>query len=108
MPTTTKAAAPALMPMMPGSASGLRVTPWRIAPLSPSAAPTLSPSSVRGTRISCITFWDADAGSKSVSACQTVSSATSREPSVTLRADHEQHADQAAEDRAAAVVARRR
>ena len=46
------AAAPALMPMMPGSASGLRVTPCRIAPLSPSAAPTVRPSSVRGTRIS--------------------------------------------------------
>ena len=56
------AAAPALMPMIPGSASGLRVTPWRIAPLSPRAAPTVSPSSVRGTRIWATTVSDADDG----------------------------------------------
>ena len=48
--STTANAAPALMPRIPGSASGLRVTPCISAPAPPSAAPTSSPSSVRGTR----------------------------------------------------------
>ena len=41
--------------MIPGSASGLRVTPWSSAPDSPSAAPASSPMIVRGTRISSVT-----------------------------------------------------
>ncbi len=52
MASTTANAAPALMPRIPGSASGLRVTPCISAPAAPSAAPTSSPSSVRGTRSS--------------------------------------------------------
>ena len=50
MAITTAKAAPALMPRVPGSASALRVVPCISAPAAPSAAPTSSPSSVRGTR----------------------------------------------------------
>src|SRR5918998_2967156 len=50
MPSTTKKAAPASTPRMPGSASGLRVWPCISAPASPSAIPTPIPSTVRGTR----------------------------------------------------------
>ncbi len=85
MPNTMNAAAPALMPMMPGSASGLRVTPWRIAPLMPSAAPAKIPISVRGTRMSRMTVSDAEDGSKSVNAFQIVGTPTPREPSVMLK-----------------------
>lgn len=49
---TTAAAAPALTPSRPGSASGLRVRACITAPERPSAAPTISPSTVRGTRTS--------------------------------------------------------
>ena len=48
--STTNSAAPALTPRMPGSASGLRVTPCITAPANPSATPTSSPTIVRGTR----------------------------------------------------------
>ena len=51
-PTTIAKLAPALMPRMPGSASGLRVSPCRTAPASASAAPTARPSRVRSTRAS--------------------------------------------------------
>ena len=47
---TTAAAAPALMPSRPGSASGLRVSDCISAPARPSEAPAAMPSSVRGTR----------------------------------------------------------
>ena len=49
-PTTTASAAPASTPRMPGSASGLRVTPCMTPPASPRAPPTPRPRSVRGTR----------------------------------------------------------
>ena len=42
--STTNSAAPALTPRMPGSASGLRVTPCISAPATPRAAPTSRPS----------------------------------------------------------------
>ena len=41
--------------MMDGSASGLRVRPRRIAPETPSAAPTRTPRTVRGTRSRTVT-----------------------------------------------------
>ena len=50
IPVTTARAAPLVTPRMPGSASGLRVTPCITAPDSPSAAPISRASSVRGTR----------------------------------------------------------
>ncbi len=78
-------AAPALTPMIPGSASGLRVTPCRIAPPRPRAAPTVTPRIVRGTRISRTTVWDADDGSASVSASQMTGSVIAREPIVMLK-----------------------
>ena len=49
-PTTMAKLAPALMPRIPGSASGLRVRPWSTAPARARAAPTASPSRVRSTR----------------------------------------------------------
>jgi hypothetical protein len=54
---TTAKAAPALMPRIPGSARALRVVPCISAPAAPSAAPTSSPSSVRGTRRSRTIAW---------------------------------------------------
>src|SRR6478609_7308777 len=48
--TTSEAEAPALTPSSPGSPSGLRVSPWMTTPATASAAPTSSPSSVRGMR----------------------------------------------------------
>ncbi len=51
MPMTTASDAPMLTPRMPGSASGLRVTPCITAPDSPSAAPTSTASTVRGIRL---------------------------------------------------------
>ena len=42
----------AVTPRMPGSASGLRNNPCNAAPLKPSDAPTIRPSSTRGKRIS--------------------------------------------------------
>ncbi|MNT04791.1 hypothetical protein D3C72_1393830 [compost metagenome] len=50
MPMTTASDAPMFTPRMPGSASGLRVTPCMMAPASPSAAPESRASSVRGRR----------------------------------------------------------
>ena len=50
IPVTTARAAPLVTPRMPGSASGLRVTPCITAPDSPSAAPISRARSVRGTR----------------------------------------------------------
>ena len=50
MPITTNSAAPALTPRMPGSASGLRVSPCIIVPATPSAAPTSRPTIDAGTR----------------------------------------------------------
>ena len=51
MPVTTNSDAPVVTPRMPGSASGLRVTPCMTAPARPSAAPTIIASTVRGTRL---------------------------------------------------------
>ena len=48
--TTSDADAPAFTPSSPGSPSGLRVSPWITTPATASAAPTSSPSSVRGMR----------------------------------------------------------
>ena len=48
MTNTAAAAAPALMPMMSGLASGLRAMRWKIAPDSPKAAPTSSGGEARG------------------------------------------------------------
>ena len=48
--TTTANAAPALMPKIPGSASGFRVWPWINVPAVPKAAPTTMPRIVRGIR----------------------------------------------------------
>ncbi len=53
--STTATDAPWLIPRMPGSAMGLRVIPWSTVPARASAAPTISPMSVRGTRIVRIT-----------------------------------------------------
>ena len=50
--TAAASAAPALTPGMPGSASGLRVTPCMTAPASPSDTPPMSPIRVRGPRTS--------------------------------------------------------
>ena len=47
---TSDADAPALTPSSPGSPSGLRVRPWITTPATASAAPTSSPSCVRGIR----------------------------------------------------------
>ena len=58
---TTASDAPELTPRMPGSASGLRVTPCITAPDSPSAAPTSSASSVRGIRFAHRRLADASA-----------------------------------------------
>ena len=64
---------------MPGSASGLRVTPCISAPAAPSAAPTSSPSSVRGTRRSR-TIACASLPSYAVNARTTSPNGTAREP----------------------------
>ena len=61
--STIANAAPALMPRMPGSASGLRVSPCMQAPASPSAPPTASASRVRGSRAAAIA-WSGSAASK--------------------------------------------
>ena len=49
MPITTASAAPVLTPRMPGSASGLRVTPCITVPATPRAAPARTASRVLGT-----------------------------------------------------------
>ena len=51
-PITAANAAPLLAPMMNGSTSGLRNTPWKIAPATLSAAPTSAAEITRGSRIS--------------------------------------------------------
>ena len=43
--------------MMPGSASGLRNSDWKIAPLTPSAAPNTSAAATRGSRHSTTMSW---------------------------------------------------
>ena len=53
--STTAAAAPALIPRIPGSVSGLRVCPWMTVPAAPRAAPTSRASTVRGSRSSPMT-----------------------------------------------------
>ena len=50
MPMTTASAEPALMPRMPGSASGLRVMPCIAVPAIATAAPTMMPMAVRSPR----------------------------------------------------------
>jgi hypothetical protein len=82
-PPTTATAAPALMPSTPGSASGLRATPCRIAPPSASAAPTRIASRVRGSRISRMTAASAEPSPES-STPNTVAGVTSRDPSARL------------------------
>ena len=83
MPRTTNAAAPALRPMMLGSASGFRVTPCSSAPLRPSAAPTSRPSNVRGTRISRTTVCSV-AGPSPVIASITAEGSIDRDPTAML------------------------
>jgi hypothetical protein len=48
--STAQAAAPAVMPMMSGLASGLRAMRWKIAPERPKAAPTRTAAKPRGSR----------------------------------------------------------
>ena len=66
--STTAKAAPELTPKMPGSAKGLRVRHCISAPARPSAAPTLRPIKVRGTR-SCHTTVAALASCECCSGC---------------------------------------
>lgn len=54
--STTASEAPALIPRMPGSASGLRVSDCISAPATPNAAPTTTSTRVRGRRCSLITI----------------------------------------------------
>ena len=49
---TAAALAPRLTPMMSGLASGLRSVVWKIAPPTPNAAPTSTPSTARGSLLS--------------------------------------------------------
>ncbi len=70
MATTTPSEAPALMPRIRGSASGLRVNAWSSTPAAARAAPTTRPSSVRGTRRSQ-TMVAASPPSGATSACHT-------------------------------------
>src|SRR5918998_521414 len=79
MATTTASEAPASTPRMPGSARGLRVTPCIRPPARPSAMPTPSPSSVRGTR-RLRTIRCSLEPSASTSASQTVSSEIGFDP----------------------------
>ena len=99
--------------MIPASASGLRVTPCRIAPATPSAAPARMPSSVRGTRsLERDRAADRAVVSRSVSARSTSARPMSREPSVTLRnataaSDDEKNGEPRSEHRVAASRDRR-
>ena len=77
-------AAPALMPRIAGSASGLRVSPCSNAPVRPSATPTISPISVRGTRSSRTVVWSWLPASGLVSASATTPSGIEREPTARL------------------------
>ena len=58
MERTTDSDAPALMPRMPGSARGLRVSPCMTTPATASEAPTMTARTVRGIR-SCQTMTEA-------------------------------------------------
>ena len=49
--------APPVTPITSGEASGLASAPWRIAPAMPSAAPTTSASTVRGSRRLSTIWW---------------------------------------------------
>lgn len=82
IPITTASAAPALTPSRPGSASGLRVWPWISAPARPSAAPTSTPSRVRGIR-SDRTTMSSSVPVGATSACQTWSSGSALAPTAT-------------------------
>ena len=55
MARTAPVAAPAEMPMMPGSARGLLKMPCITAPDMPRAPPTSTPTNMRGMRINQIT-----------------------------------------------------
>ena len=55
MASTAPVAAPAEIPMMPGSASGLLKIPCMTAPHIPNAPPTKTPTTIRGIRINQIT-----------------------------------------------------
>ena len=55
---TAAALAPMLTPMMSGLASGLRSVVWKIAPPTPNASPTSTPSTARGSLVS-IRMYDA-------------------------------------------------
>src|SRR5262245_49520184 len=61
MAITAPRDAPAETPRRPGSASGLRVSPWSTAPHIPSVPPTAMASTVRGKR-SSITINEARVG----------------------------------------------
>ena len=52
MTTSAPTVAPCSNPMMSGEPSGLRVSDWKIAPEIPSAAPTSTAHSARGSRSS--------------------------------------------------------
>ena len=80
---TMASAAPALIPRIPGSASGLRVSPCMSAPASPSAAPTSRPMSVRGTRRS-VTIASFAVSPPCSSASMTSCRGIEREPSTRL------------------------
>src|SRR5690625_3083760 len=84
MARTTNRDAPALIPSRPGSASGLRVTPCISVPARPRAAPTSSPTAVRGSRWSRTTLWSLSPGTRAVRASTTAPSGTSRAPSARL------------------------
>ena len=79
MAATTKNDAPSEIPRMPGSASGLRVTPWATAPAAPRPAPTASAIRVRGPRTSRTITW-ASESSKPVKAPTTSCSEIDSEP----------------------------
>ena len=53
--TTAPTAPPAETPMMPGSAIGLRNRPCIVAPATPSAIPTVAPTTIRGSLICSMT-----------------------------------------------------
>jgi hypothetical protein len=86
--STTANAAPALMPRIPGSASALRVTPCISAPAAPSAAPTSSPSSVRGRRRSRTIAW-ASLPPEPVNAPTTCPNGSEREPTASDAITHD-------------------
>lgn len=78
---TTASDAPMLTPRMPGSASGLRVTPCITAPARPSAAPISTASTVRGIRLTAAAC--SRVVSEPPSAAQTSDQPTALEPNAT-------------------------